>query len=321
MDSLVEARLRRRLGYPIKLLTVGLHAHRQNKILLFGFRTGRQVPDIVCRLSRTPEGSDLLRQEALTRYVAYERLEPAERGALPWLVVEELPSGTCLIEPFVTGSPVAVPERPSDLEAWGRMSLGWVGALRRATLNRIAAPEVLCTQAMGTLDRVSRGFAEPEIRALAERLRPELGLLAGLHPATVHGDYWHGNLKLEGGNLKVLDWEYAQIQGNPLFDPLLNLVALSGALPGRPVDRFEECFLHDTAYSRQMGRVLLAHAGDAGPPKAMALTLVLVTLELVLRNLSVAADIRRDRHYPLLERLSREPDPLTTLALALWPNG
>lgn len=321
MASLLEARLQRRLGYPVKLLQVGLHAHRQNKILLFGFRDGRREPDVVCRLSRTPEGSELMRQEALTRYVAFERLRPSERSALPWLVVEELPSGTCLIEPFVTGTAVALPARPADLTAWGAMSLGWIAGLRRATLNRIADPETLCAQAAQTLGRTQERLASPEIRALAMRLHAELGRLAGLLPATVHGDFWHGNLKLEAGRLKVLDWEYAQIQGNPLFDPLLNLVALSGALPGSLLERFEECFLRPSDYSRQMGRILIEHAGEAGPRDAMALTLVLVTMELVLRNLDTAPDIRQARHYPLLARLAGEPEPLARIGAALWPNG
>lgn len=321
MVSLIEARLHRRLGTPIRLLHVGLNAHRQNKILLFGFRKELRTPVVVCRLSRTPLGSELLRQEALTRYVAYERLGPDEREAMPWLVVEELPTGTCLIEPYVTGSPVALPTRPEDLAAWGALSLAWIKGLRQATLNRIAAPEVLCTQAEWTLRRAAQGFDDPDIQRMAERLLDEIGILAGLLPATVHGDFWHGNLKLETGRLKVLDWEYSQIQGNPFFDPLLNLVALSGALGGSPVERFEECFLHATDYSRQMGRILGEHAGEAGPREAMALTLVLVTMELVLRNLPTAQDIRADRHYPLLERLAQEREPLARISQALWSNG
>ena len=51
----------------------------------------------------------------------------------------------------------------------------------------------------------------------------------------MHGDFWRGNLAARDGQLRVYDWEWAEREGDPLFDlwtwPLAELKAPEGGPP------------------------------------------------------------------------------------------
>ena len=83
-----------------------------------------------------------------------------------------------------------------------------------------------------------RPWSEQDVRAalatLAETARPEEGLeslapavasrLEALRGASVprcavHGDFWRGNLALRDGTLRVFDWEWGALEGDPFLDP------------------------------------------------------------------------------------------------------
>ena len=36
--------------------------------------------------------------------------------------------------------------------------------------------------------------------------------------SAVHGDFWHGNLAIADGQLRVYDWEWAALEGTPFID-------------------------------------------------------------------------------------------------------
>jgi hypothetical protein len=56
--------------------------------------------------------------------------------------------------------------------------------------------------------------------AVHDRVAGELGRLHGsaIRRCAVHGDYWHGNIAVDGDRLRVYDWEWASMDGLPFLD-------------------------------------------------------------------------------------------------------
>ena len=123
-------------------------------------------------------------------------------------------------------------ERPTRDEC-----LRWLAGLRSATRTaaepwdeRDEAQAVACVAETWALLRPEREQAVTA--AVRGHLRPLRGL--PMYSCAVHGDFWRGNLARAGADLRVFDWEWAQLEGSPVFD----------------LWSFELCELRQTAQTR-----------------------------------------------------------------------
>lgn len=315
--ALIQTHLEARFGHPVACLQVGMFAGRQNKVLLFGFREGEARPFVVCRVSRTPAGIRSLRREALVR----KRLSALVSDQVAWLELVELPDGCFLFEPFSQGVAFKPATTLDELNAYGMVTMRWLRAFRHGTTDASRSESPIASQIDQCLERVIAALGAGPEGAWLERVRSQASLLQGTSPCAMHGDFWRGNVRVEGTALRVFDWEFTEVAGNPYFDLLLNLVTLTRELPGSDEGSgFERCFLRPTPYSRLLGAILGQFEPDASAHPAVAFSLVHVIVELVRRDVDDGMEPRQSPHFRYLARISQVMDPVASVLDALWPN-
>jgi hypothetical protein len=98
----------------------------------------------------------------------------------------------------------------------------------------------------------------------------------------VHGDYWAGNVLVDGGRITgVVDWERAEIGGLPIWDPFK--VVMDAAYH---LDRYREIPRH--------GRAGLPHWGRLGPWEGIADPRCAVGVRAVLGDEGWLSELARD---------------------------
>ena len=196
--------------------------------VLLLFRPGVERPDRAVKLACSRPAAARVDLEA-TRLAALaevlgDRLgncvprvvDVLDHGGLPALVTTAQPGVSMLVRYHRGGRTADRRSVCADLAAAER----WLGGLQAAS----AGPDRPLDLAPGTIERLAEWrtrepAAEPVIDRLAgvrRRLR--------LHraPTTwVHGDFWPGNLLVEGDEITgVVDWERSEQAGGPLRDPI-----------------------------------------------------------------------------------------------------
>jgi hypothetical protein len=187
------------------------------KTTCFVVERGRREPTVVVKAMTQPRHRARLTGEADLVESLRARLagEPGLAATLPAapVGVVRVGSDTFLVERFDPVMEAAGRDRRAEATAW-------LGAFQRRTEVR------------------RRPWSEQDVRAalatLAETVRPEEGLeslaaavasrLEALRGASVpccavHGDFWRGNLALRDGTLRVFDWEWGALEGDPFLDP------------------------------------------------------------------------------------------------------
>ena len=286
----LQERLSKRFG-PLTLLKVG----RNGKDLYFVFKPKAKRPFLVCHTYRNE--LDLVKRQAFVRQEIYSALPPLLRESIPHCMTEDFSDSIAIIEPFTEG--VGTQPTRRTMAAFGQSALAWLSSFQQATSRD--SSRLLSEEAK---DILAWGGEKLAMEGWLKKLHPKLRLLDSFVPCAVHGDFWYGNLMLDKGELRIVDWGDVEIEGNPLFDPMLYLLTLSN----RFMERGEHFF-------QEAGRLLSPFLGDK-PREAAALTTVLVLIKLISRE----ADPFDNTHYPVLERISREGDPLGRITRALWPN-
>ncbi|WP_255194055.1 phosphotransferase [Natronobeatus ordinarius] len=145
---------------------------------------------------------------------ALRRADDPVTETLPDVTAFDSRLGPTLVEPPIRGTPIAetVDRRTlrSDPEAFGRVletGLEWVRAFQTAYAGAPRTRSPVDARRELTVEQLAFSPPEPP---------------GPLRLATVphHGDYHPGNLVVEGGSVeRVIDWEYAALEGNPVADP------------------------------------------------------------------------------------------------------
>lgn len=292
---------------PVSLLHLGWTGNGPSRRIYFGFTTRKNPPFLVIHESLSSEFGQRIQREYEARAAIYPNLPQSLQETIPWAEILRGPD-PILIEPYLAGQELPYPKDAKAFRRYLELVTTWIQAFQAAT---------------GPTEGDLIGDAHALIESLQERLprhrrwlsdlEANLEFLSPLSPCLIHGDYWRGNLILQRGGLRVIDWEFIQRGGNPWFDILLNLTSL--ACEGRdPQGIFERCFLRESPYSREIGRWV------KGPRKAIALSVILVVLELVSRDLSNGLNIEERSHYAIMRRLMFEKDQLDAIQKALWTN-
>lgn len=224
----VEPRLLARLDLSTLLdrpgtsvVLLGGHAAESDAVLVLHDRVG---PDLVLRAPMTAAAEEGVRREGRLLAALQERPLGRIAGTVPtpvgYLQVGGRPA---LLTTAVPGAPMSATyhgwrhtARPRAVRADFTAAQAWLVDLHAATAGR-PGPVTLLWDALDE--------CEDRFPALGKRLRDRLGpaadrLVRHTTPRTVaHGEYWFGNLLLDGGRVTgVVDWKAAELAGEPLRD-------------------------------------------------------------------------------------------------------
>lgn len=188
--------------------------HVLAKLLCFVFERGATEPTVVAKaIPKASEGERLLEE---VRAVASmrERLSPEPAAALP-------------LEPLWTGRIGAdrvVVEPPDDLAAATgledrELALGWLRRFHEETAEGEWGGETDLAAVDEMLDFAASQAGVADAASLSAAWRAAWDEApGGLPRCAVHGDFWRGNVAVDGTRLRVYDWEWAAPGGHPLLD-------------------------------------------------------------------------------------------------------
>lgn len=206
------------LGRPLGGAALGCvsdSGHELAKLLCFVFEAGASEPVVVAKgIPRPGEGERLVGETDMTR---------ALRERLPAGLAEALPPDP-LWTGRVAGDDIVV-ERPDPLAAaTGRedraAALGWLRGFHEATAHDRWGTDADLAAADDMLGYAAAQAALSDAAALKARWRELWDEVRSLAPprCAVHGDFWRGNVAVDGGRLRVYDWEWTSPSGHPLLD-------------------------------------------------------------------------------------------------------
>ncbi len=204
------------------------------RVKFFVFCGAEARPRLVCHAARDRSGEERIRLEWDVRRQIQARLTAELQCTVPApLELAEIDGAPLLIERGLSGT--AMLGQLGARRLWKRPSRSlryaldaaaqWLAAFQTATQTErrlwTAADEE--DGALRAFERVGRGLDAAARRGLADELRRRLRPLRGLELrwAAQHGDFWPGNILVDGNGLGVVDWEVASPSGLCFVDPLL----------------------------------------------------------------------------------------------------
>ena len=164
------------------------------------------------------------------------------------------------------GDEYVVVEHYDDSRASGHpphreASMRWLAALRAATRSPARPLEERDVErAADSVAKAWRLLRPERERAVTSAVRELIAAFVGapVYDCAVHGDFWAGNMSARDEQLRVSDWEWAELAGTPVFDIWV----------------YELCEL-----------VQLAQAGETGIDEKLRAALARVALELKAANI------------------------------------
>jgi hypothetical protein len=220
-DGLAVAAAERALGHANRRRRFVLYVHTGHpisKALCFVFEPGEAEPSVVVKAMpfRRFKGrlqAEVERLASVRAVVAHDREVAAALPPAP-LYAGEIGDDYVVVE---QADPLAGAAGRDDRAA----AMSWLEGFQTVS-SRGATPwsEEDDADVLSSIDD-AWGRARPSSRAgVAERTRALLADLRGsrVPRCAVHGDFWRGNIARDGGRLRIFDWEWAELQGTPMFD-------------------------------------------------------------------------------------------------------
>ncbi|MCX4585254.1 phosphotransferase family protein [Streptomyces sp. NBC_01481] len=306
---------------PCDVTVVPRNTYPQTNLLVFRLQRGTWV--VLVKHPRNERAADGLAREweVLRQLAADDRLDPW-RELLPQAVGYR-PKGPTrmLAQSWLAGVPAGhlASHRPQDLHRTVTAALSFLAEVRRATGHRQPVAqrvgdwvepqlEVLSTE-IGWC-RAGEGAAGLD----AVRRRLEEGLAgAVMTQGWTHGDFYPGNVLLSEERTRVTgvyDWGSARIDGPSEIDACTFVLAVRGALSGRPLGRLVADALHADGLPAADRALLSTAAVDLGDSDPAVLPL-LMWLWHVASNVQKAPQFGRSHWWvantvaPVLEEASR----------------
>jgi Phosphotransferase enzyme family len=249
-------------------LVVGHRRPTTGMVTVLLFRRGDRAPSVVAKLPRYGATGPPLRREAAALEGVWAALSGPVRGAIPRPLGLHLVDGTeVLLQTGVPGRHLfaAVASgrlRPSALARQLDLALDWCVAMQSASAHLVVVDDTLVAAKLEPLASAAVALldGDPGVGSLLDRTLAHARTLRGtpLPLVACHGDYWAGNLLVEGGQVcGVVDWERATLDELPLWD----LVKAAGSAAYH-LDRYRSVPRH--------GPGALPGWGDLGPWSGVA---------------------------------------------------
>jgi len=192
------------------LLTGGRRSH--NRIVALAFPPDANSPTVVATCGRVAESVPGLRREAAALR-AVRALGPDGIPGVPVLLLEHGEGlATTVLQTAIGGTRLSRLQTRDRFAELAELLGDWLAHLVRTNDDR--APEAALPDVIGPLiDEFEARFGDAE-PSLPDRLRDALADLGRLPRAIEHRDFAPWNLRLlPNGDLGVLDWESAELQG------------------------------------------------------------------------------------------------------------
>jgi hypothetical protein len=242
----------RRAGVGLEGYRFGLSApggYSSRKVVFFLFGPGKGSPELIVKLTRSPEFNHRLENE----YRALKELarRPAVPEGFPRPLFAGHHAGLAVVgESALEGVPLATRTDGSPTCPYGLAAVRWLTELGAATASpRVASP----AEVADVLDQLLRRFARiyrpaAPLRAfLAHQIAEVARASEGFPLVFQHGDPGIWNLlATPGQGVGFLDWEAAEPRGMPLWDLfyLLRSYCVSAAEAVGPRDRLQRFSRH-----------------------------------------------------------------------------
>lgn len=184
------------------------------KTTFFVTERGRPRPSVVVRMMAEVGRSDWMLREVAGVAALRERLAGHEEllATLPDepLLVDWIADRTVVVEAC---NAIAAPT-DGRVDA---LAASWLARLQDATT--LDPRPLSAREERAIVATVQRAFGARSGELLAS-LEQHLHALRGrpLGRCAVHGDFWHGNVSMQGSGLRVYDWEWSQPDGLSAFD-------------------------------------------------------------------------------------------------------
>jgi hypothetical protein len=217
--SLARAGAEHALGRPLASprLVLFSPSRSSGKVACFVFEGAAQQPLLVVKaMAQAAETPWLAREIELVARLRGMLAGHAVADALPLapLFAGPLADDWLVVEPF---DPLAsAAGRPTE-----DVAIGWLRTFQAHTARSEAPWDAADdTRALAAVAEAWRALRPHAAAAVYEEVSE---LLAGVRGArvqrcAVHGDYWRGNLAVDGAALRVFDWEWGAEHGDPFMD-------------------------------------------------------------------------------------------------------
>jgi hypothetical protein len=214
-----------------------------SKVVGLVFAEPEAQPRLAVKFSRVPEAVPLLSKEAAALQTV-QSLRPGGVQGVPIVVFSQEQAGLVTVaETAVTGLPLCTLLRKDNYRELALKATDWLIGLagrpsshpRVTWWSRLVEP---------VLDDFSRSFGAVVDTCLLDKTRAVLGTLGDLPLVCEHRDYSPWNvLVTASGELAVLDWERAELQGLPALDLIYFLTYLAFYRErATPAGRNRECY-------------------------------------------------------------------------------
>ena len=215
------------------VITLDDHGYSpRGKLVAFIFERGAARPGVLAKMCSGPEQGETLRREHEALGTVRARLDEDLRSTVPApLALVKEGEDTAVAETILPGSPMYLAMRNSlvarrNVAGHFRLAREWLVRFQQLTQTGEAAvgSEDWDELVVRPLTHCQGGYpaSSDEHRLISGILRKAEGLQAARLPIVAsHGDYWAGNLLVDGSYLGIVDWERFSEQGSPFYDLLM----------------------------------------------------------------------------------------------------
>ena len=206
-----------------------------NKIVGLVFADAESTPRLAVKMPRVPDSIPALEKEALTLRAIHDVRPGGVPGVPRTLAYQHYGGVPTLVETALTGAPVWAILRPDNYRQIALQATDWLLNLiyrgpaqpRAEWWERLAEP---------ALNDFERNFGSIVDANQLHETRCALSRLGDLPMVVEQRDFSPWNVLIAGdGELIVLDWESAELQGLPVLDLIYFLTYLAFLLEGVPI--------------------------------------------------------------------------------------
>jgi SAM-dependent methyltransferase len=225
-------------------------AYDSNKVAVYFLDRLRNVPEVIVKMTRTPEFNHRLETEYRSLRALGE-LGIVESGTYPEALFLDEHRGLAVVaQKVVTGSPFRARTTGRPDCPFGRDAIAWITRLGAATADADGASVELFDRLSRLVSRFATVYAltAAERQFLEERIT-SIGRSSSPVPLVFrHGDAGTWNILVtDAGRSAFLDWEVSELQGPPLWD-LFDFIRSFGTWIGRTQGQRDTTAIYESAF-------------------------------------------------------------------------